>query len=89
MLLSAQNRMFVVSWNRSTHLHTVYAYSIKMITGFHISGNGVNYWEKISKLHAYSWVFRKETCKYGACCMGGNYCLTFTYVSDAVALCRK
>ena len=61
-----------------------------MITGFHISGNGINYWEKISNLHAYSWVFRKETHnKYGACCMGGNYCLTFTYASDAAAPYRK
>jgi hypothetical protein len=65
--------------NCRTHLHMEHVSNIKMITGFYIRGNGVNYWERISKLHAYSWVFRKEKYKYGACCMGGNYCLTFTY----------
>lgn len=79
MLLSSQNSLFVMSWDCLSHLHIVYVYNIKMITGFHIRGNGVNYWERISNLHAYSWMFRKETCKHGACCMGGNYCLTFTY----------
>jgi hypothetical protein len=81
VLLSAQNRLFVVSWDGGSHLHILYVYSIKMITGFHIRGNGINYWEKITNLHAYSWIFRKDAC---ACCMGGNYCLTFTYEMDLI-----
>ncbi len=47
-----------------------------MITGFNIRNGDLTWWEKIKNLHAYTWIFGKE---HGACCMGGNYCLTFTY----------
>ena len=68
-----------MGWNRYPHLHTDHVCNIKMITGFHIQNDTLTWWEKIKNLHAYSWIFRKEQCERGACCMGGGYCLTFTY----------
>jgi hypothetical protein len=68
--------MFIVHWDCSTHLHIEYVFIIKMITGFNIRNGDLTWREKIKNLHAYTWIFGKE---HGACCMGGNYCLTFTY----------
>lgn len=82
MLLSAQNGLLVMSGNRGTHLHIYYAYNIKMITGFHVQDNYLTWWEDISKLSQYSWMFKKEQCTVHENCVScrkGGYVLIFTY----------
>ena len=53
-----------------------------MITGFNIRDGDLTWWESISKLHHYSWMFKKASCIIHEDCLtckDGGYSLTFTY----------
>lgn len=55
-----------------------------MLTGFYITNREKDeedheYWERISKLPAYYWMFRREECVYCNDATAPGCCLIFTY----------